>query len=63
MKKEIIITGLKLKNLRKLKGFSREKLADKLNVSLRSVENWERGKSKPLQVFQNKLKKIFKNFL
>ena len=42
-----IKTGCFLKELRKQKGITQEKLAEKLNVSTRSVSRWETGSNMP----------------
>lgn len=37
----------RLREARKRKGMSQEKLARKIDVSLGTVENWENGRTKP----------------
>lgn len=39
--------GLKIKELRKERGMTREQVAQRLNVSQREVLNWEKGKAQP----------------
>ena len=36
-----------LKKLRKLKGFSQEKLAEMVNLTIFTIQSYEQGKSKP----------------
>ncbi|WP_436880473.1 helix-turn-helix transcriptional regulator [Staphylococcus haemolyticus] len=39
--------GERIRNLRKSKKMSQERLAEKLNVSRHSISNWERDVSSP----------------
>jgi putative transcriptional regulator len=48
-----------LKNLRKTKGWSQEKLARNLGVSLNTVQRWEMGKTKPSPLAIEKLRELF----
>ncbi|MCX2769574.1 MULTISPECIES: helix-turn-helix domain-containing protein [Pseudoalteromonas] len=41
------ISGDDLRALRKRKGVSMQKMADKIGVSLRTIENWETGVGQP----------------
>lgn len=47
-----------LKNLRKIKGLSQQQLADKLNVSFKTISHWELGYSEPSLFLLVKLKEI-----
>jgi putative transcriptional regulator len=51
--------GDKLKNLRKLKGWSQEQLARELGVSLNTVQRWETGRNKPSALAREKLQRLF----
>jgi transcriptional regulator with XRE-family HTH domain len=48
-----------LKTLRKTKGWSQEKLARNLGVSLNTVQRWEMGKTKPSPLAIEKLRELF----
>ena len=50
--------GMRIKYLRKLKGWSQEDLARELGVSFASVNRWENGKTKPSRLAQDKIKQI-----
>ena len=39
--------GNNIQTLRKRKGLSQEKLAEKINVTRQTISNWENGKSYP----------------
>ncbi|RRS10563.1 XRE family transcriptional regulator [Pseudoalteromonas sp. J010] len=41
------ITGDDLRALRSRKGVSKQKMADKIGVSLKTIENWENGVGQP----------------
>ena len=47
-----------LKNLRKLKNLSQQQLAEKLNVSFKTISHWELGYSEPSLSLLVKLKEI-----
>ena len=47
-----------LRNLRKVKGLSQQQLADKLNVSFKTISHWELGYSEPSLFLLVKLKEI-----
>lgn len=47
-----------LKNLRKLKNLSQQQLAEKLNVSFKTISHWELGYSEPSLAILTKLKEI-----
>ena len=47
-----------LRNLRKVKGLSQQQLADKLNVSFKTISHWELGYSEPSLYLLSKLKEI-----
>ncbi|MBO5954636.1 MAG: helix-turn-helix transcriptional regulator [Clostridia bacterium] len=47
-----------LKNLRKLKGLSQQQLAEKLNVSFKTISHWELGYSEPSLSMLTRLKEI-----
>lgn len=48
-----------LKRERKKQGLSQERLAEKLNVEVRTVRDWEHGKHKPLVTFWKNLQDLF----
>jgi putative transcriptional regulator len=50
---------VKLKSLRKIRGWSQEQLARNLGVSLNTVQRWEMGKSKPSPLALEKLREAF----
>jgi DNA-binding transcriptional regulator YiaG len=50
------MTGEEIKALRKSKKWSQQCLANYLGATIRTVWRWEHSKSKPLPVFQEKLK-------
>ena len=47
-----------LRNLRKVKGLSQQQLADKLNVSFKTISHWKLGYSEPSLFLLIKLKEI-----
>ena len=47
-----------LRNLRKIKGLSQQLLADKLNVSFKTISHWELGYSEPSLFLLVKLKEV-----
>lgn len=47
-----------LKNLRKLKNLSQQQLAEKLNVSFKTISHWELGYSEPSLSMLTKIKEI-----
>ena len=48
----------KLKEIRNRKGISQQQLADKLNVSFKTISHWELGYSEPSLFLLVKLKEI-----
>ena len=47
-----------IKEFRQRIGIRREDLASMLNVSYKTISNWEQGKSTPLPAFQKEMEKI-----
>ena len=45
-------------NLKKLKSLSQQQLAEKLNVSFKTISHWELGYSEPSLSMLTKLKKV-----
>ena len=45
------ISANKLKELRKLSGFSQEELAEAADVSLATLQSWEQGKRVPHDIY------------
>ena len=50
----------KLKTLRHKMGWSQEDLARELNVSLSTVQRWEKGSGRPIRLARTELEKHFK---
>ena len=50
--------GEKIKELRRDKGWTQEKLACNLGVSLSTVQRWEEGRGKPSKLAWRILKKL-----
>jgi len=48
----------KLKEIRKRKGWSQERLARELGVSFQTVHRWETGKFEPSQLAQEKIDRL-----
>ena len=48
------ISANKLKELRKLSGFSQEELAEAADVSLATLQSWEQGKRVPHDIYMIK---------
>ena len=48
-----------IKKLRKIKGFTQEELASKLNVTRQTISKWEKGYSVPDAEILEKLAEIF----
>lgn len=48
-----------LKGIRERANLTREELAAKLKVSLRTIYRWEKGEAYPHRVFMEKLNRIF----
>jgi len=48
---------MKLKEYRKVKGFTQQKLADRLGCSLQAVKYWETGRRQPSAQWIKKLRK------
>lgn len=53
-------TSKKIKTLRTRMGWSQEKLARQIDVSLFTVQRWELKRTKPSKPAQKELKKLFK---
>ena len=58
-KDEFLQLGLKIAYYRKLKGYTQEMLADKLNVSRQAVSKWESGVAYPDTEKLIQISKIF----
>lgn len=56
MKKSINNQGEKIKRIRIKRGISRKELADKMGVSIRTIEAWEQGR-RPIKNIE-RLKKL-----
>ncbi len=50
----------KIKALRRVKGWSQEDLARKINVSLSTVQRWEKKGGTPTRLARRQLKKVFR---
>jgi len=50
----------KIKALREKKGWSQEDLAREIDVSLSTVQRWEKKGSKPIRLARRELKKLFR---
>lgn len=48
----------KIKEL--LKKFSARKLAQKLDVDITAIWRWDNGKSKPMPIFREKIRRLYK---
>ena len=53
-------TSKKIKTLRSRMGWSQEKLARQMDVSLFTVQRWELQRTKPSKPYQKELNKLFK---
>jgi putative transcriptional regulator len=53
----------KIKQCRELKGWTQERLARDLGVSLNTVQRWESGKNQPSPLALEKLQKILDDVL
>lgn len=42
-------------------GLTQKELAEKVGVSVRTVQDWEQGRYKPGKIRENKLIEVFKN--
>jgi len=51
----------KLRELRNKKGWTQEELARKLDVSLSTVQRWEKKGGEPTRLARRELKKIFRS--
>lgn len=49
-----------IKELRQITGLSQTKFAEKYHINLWTLQNWERGKSKPADVILYLLEKVVK---
>ena len=52
----------KLRELRKKKEWTQEDLAREINVSLSTVQRWEKKGGEPTRLARRELKKIFRKF-
>lgn len=52
-----------IKYLRKIKGWTQERLARNLGVTLNTVQRWEMGKTKPSPLAMEKIQTVFKEVL
>jgi transcriptional regulator with XRE-family HTH domain len=50
----------KLRELRKKKEWTQEDLARKINVSLSTVQRWEKREGEPTRLARHELKKLFR---
>jgi ribosome-binding protein aMBF1 (putative translation factor) len=50
----------KVKALREKRGWSQEDLAREIDVSLSTVQRWEKKDSKPTRLARRELKRVFK---
>jgi len=50
----------KVKALREKRGWSQEDLAREIDVSLSTVQRWEKKESKPTRLARRELKRLFK---
>ncbi len=50
----------KVKKLRKLKGWAQEDLARRINVSLSTVQRWEKKGGEPTRLARGELNKLFR---
>ena len=50
----------KVKALRKKRGWSQEDLAREIEVSLSTVQRWEKQGSKPIRLARRELKRLFR---
>jgi len=53
----------KIKHSRHIKGWSQEKLARKIGVSLNTVQRWESGKTRPSPLAMEKLQGLLEDVL
>jgi transcriptional regulator with XRE-family HTH domain len=53
----------KIRQCRDLKGWTQEKLARNIGVSLNTVQRWESGKTRPSQLAMEKLQKVLEGVL
>lgn len=51
--------GKNILNLRKIKGFSQEKLGEEIDVTRQTISNWELGETSPNPEQLKKLAKVF----
>ena len=49
-----------IKELRQITGLSQAKFAEKYHINLWTLQNWERGKSKPADVILHLLERVVK---
>ena len=50
-----------LRDLRKKRGWSQERLARELGVSFQTIHRWESGKFNPSPLAEEKIEKLIKN--
>ena len=53
----------KIRQCRELKGWTQEKLARELGISLNTVQRWEAGKNQPSPLALEKLQRVLGNIL
>lgn len=58
MKKSINTQGERIKRIRIKRGISRKELAEKMEVSIRTIEAWEQGR-RPIKNIKGKRKNSF----
>ena len=49
-----------IKRLRKIKGWTQEELAQKMGISLSTVQRWERRGGKPIRIINRALQELFR---
>lgn len=50
--------NVRLRTVRSLKGLSQRELAEKIGTSPRVYNNWELGKFKPIEIFQEAISRV-----
>jgi ribosome-binding protein aMBF1 (putative translation factor) len=60
---ETMTTAEKIKELRKVTGWSQEELAVRLHCSFATVNRWESSKYEPMNVYARALQKMFNRYL
>lgn len=59
-KKEKTMTKEKIREIREIKGFTIERMAQEFSISEKTWRRWEKGESKPLPAFEKKLENMAK---